>query len=116
MVTKKRIICAFCASEKLSIYCNHCKKRTPSNESIEVFGKHRLRGLWKISLGGKGKKASSETRSGWKRSGDPKKRPVYLDRIIDRVKDEYHEVVRDAETDKISHEVHEPLTQHKHKK
>jgi hypothetical protein len=35
-------------------------------------------------------------------------------RIIDKEKDEYHEVVTDARTGQIIHEDHEPLSQHKH--
>lgn len=35
-------------------------------------------------------------------------------RIIDRARNEYHEVVKDAKTGRIIHETHEPLSQHKH--
>jgi hypothetical protein len=34
-------------------------------------------------------------------------------RDIDRGKNEYHEVVKDAKTGQIIHETHEPLSQHK---
>jgi len=52
--------------------------------------------------------------SRWKRSGDPKlKNGVQEERIIDKEKDEYHQVVKDAKTGKITHEEHEPLSQHK---
>jgi len=117
MVTKRRTICSICASEKSFVYCNYCKKETPSNESVEVFGKHRLRGLFNIKFGGKGRKARSMVRSGWKKSGDSRIiNGVYENRIIDRTKNEYHQIVRNAVTGKILHKEHERLNQHKRKK
>lgn len=116
MVTKKRTICSICASEKSSGYCNYCRKETPSNLSIEVFEKIKLRGMFQLRFREMLGKVMSIIRSGWKKSSDPNiKDGVYEDRIIDRRKNEYHQVVRDAKTGKILHEEHEPLTEHKQK-
>jgi len=38
---------------------------------------------------------------------------VEKSRIIDREKDEYHEVVKEYKTGKVIHECHEPLSKHK---
>lgn len=52
----------------------------------------------------------------WKRSGDPRlKDGVREDMIIDRERDEYHHVVKDAATGEITHEEHKQLSKH-HKK
>lgn len=49
----------------------------------------------------------------WKRSGDLKlKNGVREDRTIDRENDEYHQVVRDAKTGKVTHEEHQTLSEH----
>jgi hypothetical protein len=48
-------------------------------------------------------------------SGDPKlKKGVDKVRIVDRERNEYHEVVKNAETGETIREVHEPLSQHRH--
>lgn len=50
----------------------------------------------------------------WKRSGDPKLRNgVREDLVIDREKDEYHHITKDAKTGEITHEEHKPLSKHK---
>lgn len=52
--------------------------------------------------------------SRWCRSGDPRlTEGVYEERVIDKEKDEYHQVVRDARTGDITHEDHGPLREHK---
>ena len=52
----------------------------------------------------------------WKRSGDPKLRNgVREDMVIDREKDEYHHIIKDATTGEIIHSEHEPLTKHNKK-
>ena len=52
--------------------------------------------------------------SRWKRSGDPKlKNGVQEETIRDKEKDWYDQVVKDAKTGEITHEEHEPLSQHK---
>ena len=49
----------------------------------------------------------------WKRSRDPKlMNGVREDRTIDREDDEYHQVVKDAKTDKVTHEEHQRLSEH----
>lgn len=53
----------------------------------------------------------------WKRSGDPKLRNgVREDMVIDREKNEYHHIVKDATAGKITHEEHEKLSEHNKKR
>lgn len=116
MTIKKRNICSVCAREKSSSYCDFCKKETPTNLSIELFDKVKLRGSLQLKFKELGKGVISIIRSGWKSSGNPKiTEGVYEDRIIDRRKKEYHQVVKDAKTGKVLHEEHEPLNIHKGK-
>jgi hypothetical protein len=52
----------------------------------------------------------------WKRSGDPRlKDGVREDVVIDRERNEYHHITKDAKTGEITHEEHEPLSEHKKK-
>jgi hypothetical protein len=49
----------------------------------------------------------------WKPSVNPKlKNGVREDMVIDREKDEYHQVVKDAKTGKVTHEEHQRLSEH----
>ena len=49
----------------------------------------------------------------WKRSRDPKlPNGVWEDMVIDREKDEYHHITKDAKTGEITHEEHERLSEH----
>jgi hypothetical protein len=49
----------------------------------------------------------------WKPSGDPKLRNgVREDMVVDREKDEYHHITRDAKTGEITHDEHEKLSEH----
>ena len=52
----------------------------------------------------------------WKSSEDPKLNGgVREDMVIDRERDEYHHITRDAKTGVITHEEHEKLTEHNKK-
>jgi len=69
--------------------------------------KHKRKGV---------KRPLKETKSGWKTSGDPKlKDGVIEDMVIDREKDEYHHVTRDAKTGEITHKEDEKLSEHSNK-
>jgi hypothetical protein len=49
----------------------------------------------------------------WKRSGDPKFQDgVREDLIVNKEKDKYDQVVRDARTGEITHEEHQRLSEH----
>ena len=62
------------------------------------------------------KRPLAEIKSGWKASGDPKlKDGVIENMVVDREKDEYHHILRDAKTGEITHEEHEKLTEHNKK-
>lgn len=59
------------------------------------------------------KRPLAETKSGWKSSRDPKlKDGIIEDMVVDREKDEYHHITRDAKTGEITHEEHEKLSEH----
>lgn len=50
---------------------------------------------------------------GWKSSGDPKlKNGVHVYMDVNRERNEYHQVVKEHQTENILHEEHEPLTEH----
>ena len=52
--------------------------------------------------------------SRWRPSRSPElKDGVNEERIIDKEKDEYHHTVKDARTREVTHDEHEPLSQHK---
>jgi len=42
------------------------------------------------------------------------KKGVYKEIIVDKEKNEYHEIVKDATTGEVIRDIHEPLSQHKH--
>lgn len=53
---------------------------------------------------------------GYKPSGDPKlSKGVDVQMVVDREKNEYHQIIKDNETGSILHEEHELLTEHKSK-
>jgi len=61
------------------------------------------------------KKFMKEIISRWRPSISPElKDGVNEERIIDKEKNEYQQTVKDARTGEITHEEHEPLSQHKH--
>jgi len=61
------------------------------------------------------KKFMKEIISRWRPSRSPElKDGVNEERIIDKEKNEYHQTVKDVRTGEITHEEHEPLSQHKH--
>ncbi|RJO61898.1 MAG: zinc ribbon domain-containing protein [Dehalococcoidia bacterium] len=58
----------------------------------------------------------SESIDGWFPSGDPKlTEGVYQSRTIDKEKDTYDQIVKDAKTGELLHEEHMPLSEHKNK-
>lgn len=98
-------------------FCLWCLKRTNSDirifisETIRVRDSLRLRKR-RPGIGG----FLVEIISGWfpTRGELAKKLPEGVDksRVVDREKDEYHEVVKKYGTNKIIHECHEPLSKH----
>ena len=56
---------------------------------------------------------SREMFQGYKASGDPNLSDgVDVRMVVDREKNEYHQIVKDNLTGQILHEEHEPLTEH----
>lgn len=112
-VQQKRI-CSQCGTEKENAFCGSCKTDASNNINILVSETIKVRDnlrTQKFSAGTK--KFFGEFLGGWFSSGDPKlPEGVNKSRIIDREKDEYHEVVKKYGTDEVIHETHEPLSKH----
>lgn len=71
---------------------------------VEAGAKHRRTGH---------KRPIKEMLTRWKRSKDPQlQEGVNEERVIDREKDEYHQVVKDTRTGKVTHEEHQRLSEH----
>jgi len=96
--------------------CPKCDSTRKSYE-VEAIVKIGVSVSSKVKHKRKGKGTLIEMISNcWKRSGDPKlKNGVREDLVIDRENDEWHQVVKDAKTGKITHEEHEPLSKHNKK-
>jgi len=112
-------------------FCQNCAKELEANQrpcpfcgcnniNVEAVGCVPL-GMapWATSRArkkGKGyKKFKKEVLQGSTPSTNSEEFPegITLQRIIDKEKGEYHHVVKDGKTGKITHEEHEPLDQHK---
>lgn len=99
-------------------FCIWCMKRTNSDirifisETISVKDSMKLR-KYKYGI----KKFLVEIISGWFPTKGLSARKllhgVEKSRVVDREKDEYHEVVKDYKTKEVIHECHEPLSKHK---
>jgi len=88
-----------------------------AQKSIILTEKIKIREFIKLKISQLGKGVIAIITSGWKPSGDSKfSEGVFEDRVIDRQKDEYHHVIKDAKTGKAVHEEHEALSEHKPKK
>jgi len=119
--TKTKIyrFCKECGRRKIfDRFCLWCFKNTNSNIHIVISETMILRDSIRLRKYITGvKKFIVEIVSGcFPTKGKlAKKLPegVHKSRVIDREKDEYHEVVQKYGTEKIIHECHEPLSQHR---
>ena len=113
-VQQKRI-CSRCGAKKESLFCSSCQTDTLSKIIISISATINLRtGLEGKKFGQGIKKVLIEFVGGWFKSGDHKlPNGVYKVRTIDREKNEYHEVVKKYGTEDITHEMHEPLCEHR---
>jgi hypothetical protein len=118
-------------SSEVKCWCRHCERELPPSHkgpcpycgkkgkdckvtakatvgiSASLRARKKLKGVGKFV---------KEIVQGGFASGDPKlKKGVDKVRIVDREKNEYHEVVKNVETGETIREVHEPLSQHKSK-
>ena len=118
MTTEVQCWCRHCKKELPPSHtepCPHCGKtgkdcKVTATAAVGISGSLRARkkrkGVGRFVI---------EILQGWFPSGSPKlKKGVDKVRIVDKEKNEYHEVVENAETGEIIREVHEPLSQHKH--
>jgi len=91
--------------------CGHSWKGFTIQETIGI------KELYKIKTARPGFGWLRKVVQGWKPSGDPKLNKgvdVYMD--VNREKNEYHQIVKEHQTENVLHEEHEPLTEHKVKK
>jgi len=111
--------CKECGRRKFfQKFCIWCMKRTNSNIRIFVSETISIRDSMKLRKHKHGiKKFLVEIISGWfpTKGSLARRLPhgVEKSRVVDREKDEYHEVVKDYKTKKVIHECHEPLSKHK---
>jgi len=123
MENELRRFCQHCGNELPLSHTGKCPKCGKSGIHIEAkslvaigvktFWNSRARHKDRQHKG----KFSKEIVQGYFPSGDLKiKDGVVIERIIDKEKDEYNQVVKNAVTGEILHEEHEPLTLHKSKK
>ena len=110
-------------------FCQNCGKELEPNQrpcpfcgcnSIKIVAllsdTVRVRDNLALRLKRKGfKRFMTEIIGGWFPSKDKGKFPEGVDkeRIIDKEKDEYHEVVKEAKTGEVVRDIHEPLSQHR---
>lgn len=90
--------------------CGHSWKGFTVEETINI------KELYKIKTARPGFGWLRKIVQGWKPSGDPKLKDgvdVYMD--VNREHNEYYQVVKEHKTDKVLHEEHEPLTEHRAK-
>ena len=102
-----------------SRYCLFCKKNTNNAIYVSISDTIRMRESLKLRHKRQGfGKFISETINGWFPNILTKDSEYGVDkqRIVDRGKNEYHEVVKDLKTGKIIRDCHEPLDRHKSKK
>ena len=115
-------------SDEVWVKCGQCgtelknsDKKCPKCGSVEKVFAKKLggtlcpRGGLRARQKRKGfSKFVKEVIQGWFASVNPKlSKGVEKQRTIDKEKNEYHEVVKDAKTGQIIHETHEPLSRHK---
>ena len=109
--------CGQC-QEELKPGDKHCPKCGSTQKAYERKASVKI-GLkvveTRATQKGKGfKRYMKQLVSRWRPSGDPElKNGIQEERIIDKEKNEYHQICKDAKTGDITHEEHEPLSQHK---
>jgi len=112
-------ICKECGEKKFfQRFCVWCMRKTNSNIHIAISETITVRDSLRLRTERPGFKGFlAEIISGWfpTKGKLAEKLPhgVEKSRVVDRGKDEYHEVIKDYKTKKIIHECHEPLSQHK---
>ena len=96
-------------------YCLYCKRITLNNVFISVSDSIKIRDSIRLKKNKKTSKRFLDFISGWSNNTTTKDSKYGVDkkRIIDKEKNEYHEVVKDLRTGKIIRDCHEPLTKHK---
>ena len=109
--------CRHCGAELPPTHTGPCLKCGGKSRVLDLVASDGLKVGESIGFRQKRKgfrKFMIESIQGWFRSGDHKlKKGVDKVRIIDKERDEYHEVIENAETGEVIRDIHEPLSQHK---
>jgi DNA-directed RNA polymerase subunit RPC12/RpoP len=117
MDSRGRFFCQTCGTE-LSPEASLCPKCGSRLRRVVKVVSEDIQVKESLSMRHKGKgfrRFMLEVIQGWFPSKHPKTSDgVDKLRIIDKERDEYHEVVKDAVSGEIIHEKHEPLSQHRH--
>ena len=113
--------CTACNSEKEIIKTTRVGNKTEhllscGHKFIQILLQEKVKA--QESLGIKQKRPGfgvvKEIFQGFKPSRDPKlSKGVDVQMIVDREKNEYHQIVKDKKTGNILHEEHEPLSEHR---
>lgn len=114
---QQNLFCSECGSPKESRFCGKCQKETPN--LIKIFISETVKARESIGLKQKRPGFRRFVRrifQGWRPSKDPRlSEGIDAEIVIDKEKNEYHQIIRDARTGEILHQEHEPLTEHKAK-
>ncbi len=118
---KTGYICRECRKMKLlryilskSQFCLWCMKNTNTDINISLHANTSVKTNLRLRCKRKGfKKFISEFLEGWFPSGDRKlKDGVHKTRSVDKEKDTYDEVIKEAKAGKVIHKCHEKLSDH----
>ena len=93
-------------------FCFHCFKNTISNIRVNISETLTIRDSLKFKKKSQGIRKFSFKGVIGCFSSKSYKNGVDLYRLLDKEKDEYHEVVKNFKTGKIVHENHEKLSEH----
>ncbi len=111
--------CKECGKRKFfQRFCLRCFKNTNSDIHISFSDTINIRDSLQLKVKQQGIRGFvSKIWSGWfpTKGALAKELPhgVELSRVVDKGKNEYHEIVKDYKTKKVVHECHEPLSKHK---
>lgn len=118
-INKNWRYCKGCGKRKFLFknFCFICFKKTNHDIYVCISDTIDVRSSLRVRHKKTGyRKFLSETLSGWFSSFNKKlKNGVYKNRVINREKNEYYEIVRDYKTGKVFHKCYEPLKVHHNK-
>lgn len=109
--------CRYCKKELKPSHTDPCPNCGKTGKDCRVIAEVKIRIRTGIAVRHKRegfRKFMCEMISRWRPSKSPKlPNGVSEERVIDKERNEYHHVIKDARTGKVIHEEHEPLSKHK---